>query len=194
MTAASRLDLVLVNPGSRARIYQSLGRTLTAVENPVWAGLIAAFVRRRGFSVEIVDAEAEDLPPDQAAERVAALDPRLGSCPTAREMATLLRLVWTDRAAAPEACDTLRRSMSRQLVRNRLESGFPTSVRVAAKSGALMGVVRNEVGVVTLPSGQSYAVAVFTRALPDRSTDDRTVNTAIGRVARLAVDGLRASD
>ena len=41
------VDLVLVNPGSRARIYQSLGATLTAVENPVWAGLIATFVRRQ---------------------------------------------------------------------------------------------------------------------------------------------------
>ena len=71
------LDLVLVNPGSRTKIYQSLGATLTAVENPVWAGLIATFIRRKGFSVEIVDAEAEDLAPDQAAERVVALDPRL---------------------------------------------------------------------------------------------------------------------
>jgi radical SAM superfamily enzyme YgiQ (UPF0313 family) len=74
-----QLDLVLVNPGSRARIYQSLGAKLTAVENPVWAGLIASFVRRRGFSVEIVDAEADELSPEQAAERVAALRPRLAA-------------------------------------------------------------------------------------------------------------------
>jgi beta-lactamase class A len=164
--------------------------------------MLDGMAREAGFpdyaAVERYDPSCGEVPtPDDVRARLArstALDPRLGSCSTAREMATLLRLVWTDRAAAPEACDTLRRTMSRQLVRNRLESGFPTSVRVAAKSGALMGVVRNEVGVVTLPSGQSYAVAVFTRALPDRSTDDRTVNTAIGRVARLAVDGLRASD
>ena len=45
------LDLVLVNPGSRTKIYQTLGAKLTAVENPVWAGLIATFVRRRGCSV-----------------------------------------------------------------------------------------------------------------------------------------------
>jgi len=49
------LDLVLVNPGSRMRLYQALGKRLTAVENPVWAGLIATFIRQRGFSVEIVD-------------------------------------------------------------------------------------------------------------------------------------------
>jgi radical SAM superfamily enzyme YgiQ (UPF0313 family) len=70
-------DLVLVNPGSRTKIYQSLGAKLTAVENPVWAGLIATFVRNKGFSVQIVDAEADELTPEQTAERVKLLDPTL---------------------------------------------------------------------------------------------------------------------
>jgi radical SAM superfamily enzyme YgiQ (UPF0313 family) len=70
-------DLVLVNPTSRARIYQSLGKRLTAVENPVWAGLIATFVRTKGFSVEIVDAEADELTPQQVGDRVRYLSPAL---------------------------------------------------------------------------------------------------------------------
>jgi radical SAM superfamily enzyme YgiQ (UPF0313 family) len=70
-------DLVLINPGSRAKIYQSLGARLTAVENPVWAGLIATFIRKKGFSVEIIDAEADELSPEQTAERVEAIDPAL---------------------------------------------------------------------------------------------------------------------
>ena len=71
------LDLVLVNPGSRMRLYQALGTRLTAVENPVWAGLIATFLRQRGFSVEIVDAEADDLTPDETAARIIDRRPRL---------------------------------------------------------------------------------------------------------------------
>jgi radical SAM superfamily enzyme YgiQ (UPF0313 family) len=70
-------DLVLINPGSRAKIYQSLGARLTAVENPVWAGLIATFIRKKGFSVAIIDAEADELSPEQTAERVEAIDPTL---------------------------------------------------------------------------------------------------------------------
>ncbi len=72
-----QLDLVLVNPGSRMKIYQGLGKKLTAVENPVWAGLMATFVRTKGYSVEIIDAEADDLAPEQAAARVIELGPRL---------------------------------------------------------------------------------------------------------------------
>jgi len=79
MGADSQVDLVLVNPGSRFQIYQSLGATLTAIEPPVWAGLMATFVRRRGFSVVIVDAEAEDLAPEEAAERIATLQPILAA-------------------------------------------------------------------------------------------------------------------
>ncbi len=71
------VDLVLVNPGGRTQIYQSLGTMLTAIEPPVWAGLIATFIRQRGFSVAIVDAEAEDLSPDATAEAVAELRPLL---------------------------------------------------------------------------------------------------------------------
>ena len=43
----NQLDLVLINPNSRARVYQSLGAELTAIENPVWAGLMASFCRTR---------------------------------------------------------------------------------------------------------------------------------------------------
>ncbi|HKT78926.1 MAG TPA: radical SAM protein [Vicinamibacterales bacterium] len=73
----STLDLVLVNPGSRARIYQALGTSLTAVENPVWAGLIATYARLKNISLEIVDAEADELTADQTADRVLAMAPRL---------------------------------------------------------------------------------------------------------------------
>ena len=71
------LDLVLVNPSSRGQVYQSLGRTLTAIENPVWAGLMAEFARHNGLSVELIDAEALELSAEQVAEQVAALGPTL---------------------------------------------------------------------------------------------------------------------
>ncbi len=75
--AEKQLDLVLVNPSSRTHVYQSLGKTLAAVENPVWAGLMATFCRTRGLSVELIDAEAEELTAEQVAERVAYLKPVL---------------------------------------------------------------------------------------------------------------------
>src|SRR6266508_4535101 len=75
----STLDLVLINPSSRRQVYQSLGSELAAVENPVWAGLMATFCRLKGLAIEIIDAEAEELGPDDVAERVEYLRPVLAA-------------------------------------------------------------------------------------------------------------------
>lgn len=72
-----RLDLLLVNPNTRRQVYQALGTELAAVENPVWAGLIAAFALHHGLSVRVIDAEAEGWSADKAASEAAALDPVL---------------------------------------------------------------------------------------------------------------------
>ena len=80
--------------------------------------------------------------------------------------------------------------MVNQLTRHRNASGFDPSVTVAAKSGGLMGIVRNEVGVVTYPNDQQYAVAVFTRSASNTSA--AVVNAGIGRIARLLVENLRS--
>lgn len=74
-----RIDIVLINPSSRTQVYQSLGTKLAAIENPVWAGLMATFCRRRGLSVTIIDAEAAELVAAEVAERVAELDPVLAA-------------------------------------------------------------------------------------------------------------------
>ncbi|GIW78357.1 MAG: hypothetical protein KatS3mg105_0164 [Gemmatales bacterium] len=73
------VDLVLINPNSRRQVYQSLGNDLAAVENPVWAGLMATFCRRRGLSVAILDAEAEQWSAETVAEIVRDLNPVLAA-------------------------------------------------------------------------------------------------------------------
>ncbi len=77
MTKQKSLDLVLINPANRKQIYQSLASTMSAIEPPVWAGLMATFARNQGFSVQIIDACADNLSPEETADRVAELDPVL---------------------------------------------------------------------------------------------------------------------
>ncbi len=71
------LDLVLVNPGGRVQTYQSLGDTLAAAEPPVWAGMLATYVRRQGFTVRLLDANAENLGVDEVVDRIREMAPRL---------------------------------------------------------------------------------------------------------------------
>jgi beta-lactamase class A len=121
-----------------------------------------------------------------------ALDPREGSRTTPADMVRLLSLIWTDAAGSAGSCSRLRSLMRQQLARHRIASGFNSSHTVAAKSGGLLGVVRNEIGVVTDPAGRSFAVAIFTRRHHDRPVDPVRVDAAIGALARQLVGELQA--
>lgn len=71
------IDILLVNPGNRAQVYQGLGSELAGIETPIWAGLMASFVRGKGYSVDILDANALGLSAEEAAARADELDPLL---------------------------------------------------------------------------------------------------------------------
>jgi beta-lactamase class A len=125
-------------------------------------------------------------------DRVAELricTPSLTNRSTARESAALLSMIWRDAAATPAACAEARRILGLQVWPHRLTSGFPDdSIAVSGKTGTI-GVVRNEVGVVEYPSGQRYAVAVFTRSRRFAYRQP-TVDALIGSVGRALVDEL----
>ncbi|MDQ1713550.1 MAG: beta-lactamase class [Frankiaceae bacterium] len=163
----------------------SLGLTATRVEEDC-AGIVAGIVADAGSDLVLALSDPARL------ARLRALDPALTNRTTAKESTTLLRLVWTDRAAPPAACAEVRRILGLQVWPHRLASGFPEDgVRTSGKTGSL-GPVRNEAGVVEYAGGGSYAVAVFTRS---RSTALKhpAADAAIGTAARLAVDALRAA-
>ena len=77
------VDLVLINPGAAHGIvgghpiYGDLGDDLIAVEPPLWVRLIGGYVRDRGYSIAIIDAEAERLGAEDVRDRVLELEPRL---------------------------------------------------------------------------------------------------------------------
>jgi len=71
-------DLLLVNPGNSMKMYQELDQ-LTAIEPPFWCGLLASFIREHGYEVKILDADADNLSPQQTAERIAKCNPLLAT-------------------------------------------------------------------------------------------------------------------
>ncbi len=70
-------DLVILNPRAAHGIYGILGDQLVAKEPPLWARLIAGYVRDQDYSVAIIDGEAEDLTAQETARRVSEIEPRL---------------------------------------------------------------------------------------------------------------------
>ncbi len=153
-----------------------------------------------GFSddPELLSAQRGDLGPEAKArstdqaeiDRCRALDPSNTNRTTARDSTKLLAAVWADTAASPKACADLRSVMAEQVTR-RLGRAVPVGGTLAAKSGALFGRVTNEIAVITDPTGDAYAIAVFTRAaVPFRNQTE--INAAMAHAAAVAVAALRS--
>ena len=73
----NRLDVLLVNPSSQKQVYGKLGDSLAACEPPVWTALLAAFIRGKGYSVKIMDADAEGWSPEYTADKIVEYNPLL---------------------------------------------------------------------------------------------------------------------
>lgn len=71
------MDVVLINPGDRRQVFQELGDDYSAIEPPFWIAVIAAYLRNNGFNVAVIDANAENILPEETAERVNNLNPLL---------------------------------------------------------------------------------------------------------------------
>ena len=70
-------DIIFINPGDRRQVYQDLSRDYSAVEPPFWIAVMAAYLRSKGFEVEIIDANAENLSPLETANIVRQSAPLL---------------------------------------------------------------------------------------------------------------------
>lgn len=72
------LDVLLVNIGATKRkVYQDLSCDYSAVEPPFWAALTAGFLRKHGFSTDILDASVNDLDHAETTQRMVARQARL---------------------------------------------------------------------------------------------------------------------
>jgi len=72
-------DLVLINPGDRKQIYQDLSQDYSAIEPPYWIAAIAAHLRRQGIRLAVIDANADNITPEETAQKAAVCNPLLAA-------------------------------------------------------------------------------------------------------------------
>ena len=72
-----KLDLLLLKPGDQKKIYGQLGLSLSAIEPPLWAALIAAYVRKQSYTVDIIDTEVDNLSLEETVKILNNFKPRL---------------------------------------------------------------------------------------------------------------------
>ena len=72
-----QLDVLFIHANAAQKIYQALATEFSAIEPPIWAGMLANHCRLQGLSVDILDAEALHLSDEDAAARIKDTNPRL---------------------------------------------------------------------------------------------------------------------
>ena len=70
-------DILFVHTNASSTIYQDLSKKHSAIEPPIWAGMLANSVRVNGGSVAILDCEAEQLSHSESVKRIIEIDPKL---------------------------------------------------------------------------------------------------------------------
>jgi len=71
------LDVLFVEPNSSVANYQDLAHHYAAIETPTWSLLLANSCRAKGYGVDILDANALRLLPQDAASQIVARKPRM---------------------------------------------------------------------------------------------------------------------
>ena len=71
------MDVLFVNANSSSKAYQGLATIYSAIEPPTWALLLAEACRKNGFSVGILDCDAERLQLKDSVLRIQEVKPRI---------------------------------------------------------------------------------------------------------------------
>ncbi len=72
-----KLEVLLINPGSRSAQYQGLGDEFSAIEPPSLTAMFATYLVLKGISVDIIDQPANALTAEEVAQAVVADRPTL---------------------------------------------------------------------------------------------------------------------
>ena len=71
------IDVLFISPGNASDIYQNLADDYAAIEPPTWALLLAQSCRSIGYTVGLIDINAENLDRDEVINRINQIQPRL---------------------------------------------------------------------------------------------------------------------
>ncbi|MBP9853932.1 MAG: radical SAM protein [Candidatus Omnitrophica bacterium] len=72
-----QIDILFIHPNASKKIYQDLSKDFSAIEPPIWAGMLTNHCLSRGFSAEIIDCEALHLTDIESAKKIKEANPKV---------------------------------------------------------------------------------------------------------------------
>ncbi|MCC8195109.1 MAG: B12-binding domain-containing radical SAM protein [Deltaproteobacteria bacterium] len=70
-------DVVLLRPNDKKAVYNGVTPGATASDPPYWLALMGGWLRDKGIRVRLIDAEADNISPEETAAQLREINPRL---------------------------------------------------------------------------------------------------------------------
>jgi beta-lactamase class A len=108
----------------------------------------------------------------------------LNNTVTARDLATLMQAIATDRAASRRSCRAMRDVLLAQEFNTEIPAGLPPGTKVAHKTGWIAGV-QHDAAIVYPSKGGAYVLVVLTGNIPD----EHVAQHLIADISRIVYEG-----
>ena len=70
-------DILFIHPNAAKKIYQDLSQDFSAIEPPIWAGMLTSHCLKHGYRADILDCEALHLTDEDAADQIKQVNPKV---------------------------------------------------------------------------------------------------------------------
>ena len=71
------IDILFVHPNAANKIYQDLSHNHSAIEPPIWAGLLNTACSKKGFSSSVLDCELNRFTYEESVKKIKEVNPKI---------------------------------------------------------------------------------------------------------------------
>ena len=71
------LDILFIHSNASKKIYQDLSKNHSAIEPPIWAGLLNTACKKKNYATLILDCEANQYNEEQSVKIISELKPKI---------------------------------------------------------------------------------------------------------------------
>lgn len=166
--------------GGRVTVGDLIDRMITRSSNLATNAVIDLAGGGERITATMRELGARDIQVRRGVEDGKAYRAGLNNTTTARDLATILAALESERAASPASTSAMRQILLRQQFNDGIPAGLPPKTRVAHKTGWITATA-HDAAIVYPANGEPYVIVVLTGGIP--AHDD--ANRLTADIARL---------
>ncbi|GAB3797996.1 serine hydrolase [Spirosoma humi] len=169
-------DTAIYKETGTKRTLASLVYDMIIVSSNLATNLIIERVGAQNVTQTMRDLGAKDIQVRRGVEDNKAFAQGLNNTVTAYDLMVIFEKIATGKAVNPEASNAMITTLLDQKFNDAIPGKLPKDVKVAHKTGAIVGI-RHDSGIVLLPDGRKYVLVLLSKDIKDDKETTATMAT-----------------